>query len=97
MIMGYGAYRPSADSMIFFIMIMLCHLCVLQVPSCERHMSLQDVLENFCCELPVLNLIKNEHLVSKDEPYAVDADVQLVCKYLNALKTGAIDHLYKGK
>jgi hypothetical protein len=43
-------------------------------------------LELFCNEFPALQLIGRPRCIREDNPYNVDSDVQLVCKYLRAYK-----------
>ena len=72
-------------------------MITVQVPSREHRMSPENALKLFINDIPVLDLIGSKHLISKDEPYSIDDDVQLVCKYLNAYKIGGyygIDRLY---
>ena len=61
-------------------------------------MSPGEALKQFCCEVPVLGLIGTQHMIPRDKAYSVNEDVQLVCKYLKAHKTGGtkgIDKLYR--
>ena len=54
-------------------------------------------LKQFCDEVPVLALIGEKHPIYMDEPYSIDKDVQLVCKYLRRFDVGGtrgIDKLY---
>ena len=57
-------------------------------------MSPEEALTKFCNELPVLGLVGTPHKIHQ-KPYTVDEDVQLVCKYLRALKTGGIEGINK--
>ena len=55
-------------------------------------------MKQFYREVPALQLLGSPQYIHPDIPYAVDADVQLVCKYLQAYKMGVpkrIDRLYK--
>lgn len=48
--------------------------------------------------MPTLGLIGTKEFVEPRRQYAIDDDVQLVCKYLKAYETGGkngIDKLYK--
>lgn len=45
--------------------------------------------------MPILQLISIPKLIDSDTPFDVDDDVQLVCKYLQAFKTGVIDRQYQ--
>ena len=72
----------------------------MQVPSRDKDKSPEDALRHFLDDIPVLDLIGTKHRVSVNEPYVVDDDVQLVCKYLKAYKyvedgCRRIDKLYK--
>ena len=71
---------------------------IMQVPSREHDMCPEDALTLFINDIPVLGLIGSKHLIEKDEPYSIDSDAQLVCKYLKAYKIGGrrgIDKLYR--
>ena len=63
------------------------------MPSQDRYTE-EDSLKLFCGEVPALDLFGTPHLVNNEVPFSVDSDVQLVCKYLRAYKTGKIDELY---
>ena len=55
-------------------------------------------LQAFNKDIPSLGLLGTKHYVEPSTPFMVDDDVQLVCKYLKAYKTGGtrgIDRLYK--
>ena len=54
--------------------------------------TLRDFREK---DVPSLGLVGCEHYVPIDAPYCVDADVQLVCKYLRAYKSGKINTLHR--
>ncbi len=60
-------------------------------------MSPGEGLKQFREEVPTLGLLGTQHLISSEKPYSVDADVQLVCKYLQAFDRGikGIDRLYR--
>lgn len=66
-----------------------------QVPSRDSDVTPEEVLSQFLNEIPVLALIGTKHRVGPEVNYTIDEDVQLVCKYLNALKSGEIDRLYE--
>ena len=54
-------------------------------------------MQLFIDELPALGLIGTAHYILPEEPYVVDEEVQLVCKYLHAYDVGGtkgIDRLY---
>lgn len=76
----------------------------LQVPSRERSITSAEALDLFYADVPTLGLLGARYDVHTDTPYSVDDDVQLVCKYLQALKTEVVvdskkikvvDRLYK--
>ena len=48
----------------------------------------------FYREVPIFKLLGSPKFIDPDIPYDIDSDVQLVCKYLRAYKTGAIDQMY---
>lgn len=60
-------------------------------------MGSEENLELFYSELPVLKLLGKPYYISPDDPYDVDSDVQLVCKYLRAYKNKNIDRLYRDR
>lgn len=72
----------------------------LQVPVTNSNMEIQDNFKAFQHLLPVLTLF-GEQVIVGEEPYDVDEEVQLVCKYLKAFDTikpngeRMIDTLYK--
>ena len=68
-----------------------------QVPSLEIDQSPDESLKLFTDTFPIFNLLGTRMLVKPENPYFIDEEVQLVCKYLKALKDKSIDTLYKGK
>ena len=61
-------------------------------------MSSEEALKLFYEEIPTLNLLGSTYTVQSEEPYTVDDEVQLVCKYLQAYESGGtkgINRLYK--
>ena len=64
-----------------------------QVPSRDSDITPEDALSQFYDDIPVLALIGTKYRVGPEVNYVVDKDVQLVCKYLNALRSGEIDRL----
>ena len=68
-------------------------------------MTFDEALEQFFEDVPAVGLLGSQFNVHADKPYTVDHDVQLVCKYLQALKTEvtvgrnkkikAVDRLYR--
>ena len=56
-------------------------------------MTPDKMLEQFCSDIPTLGLLGTSHHVC--EPFIMDEEVQLVCKYLKAYKEKEIDRLYK--
>ena len=69
------------------------YLCIPQVPSRDSDITPEEALSQFHNDIPVLALIGTEYKVKPEVNYTVDEDVQLVCKYLNALRSGEIDRL----
>ena len=58
-----------------------------EVPSYGINTELSDLLEKFHQDIPTLALLGFiHHQVLPEEPYTVQPEVQLVCKYLNAYK-----------
>lgn len=58
-----------------------------EVPSRISSQSPEDALTQFMEEVPALGLIGSAHMIDPNTPYRVDAEVQLVCKYLRAYWT----------
>lgn len=63
-------------------------------------MTPAEALSHFQEELPALGLVGAPHPILPETPYAVDPEVQLVCKYLKAYQTvgnnrEGIDRLYR--
>ena len=70
----------------------------IEVPSLHHTYKPKESLDMFCEAISTLHLLGSPHVIHPDTPYAIDADVQLVCKYLRAYKIGGtkgIDRLYK--
>jgi len=68
-----------------------------EVPS-RVQMQPPESLRAFYEDIPALGLLGTSFFVDPDTPFVVGADVQLVCKYLKAYKTGGssgIDRLYR--
>ena len=70
----------------------------LQIPSLIDELSendeddlAQQSLTIFCEKFPVFNFLGSSHIVLSTEPYKIDDDVKLVCKYLKAYEEGWID------
>ena len=69
-----------------------------KVPSYDHNMPPEEALRHFQQDVPALGLLGTHHYIHPDTPYTVDKEVQLVCKYLKALKVGGekgIDRLYQ--
>ncbi len=47
-------------------------------------------------EIVTVGLLGDETLIDATQDYVVDEDVQLVCKYFKAFKSGTIDKKYEG-
>ena len=54
-----------------------------------------DALKHFIDEIPTLGLVGAHRYIQSDEPYMVDNDVQLVCKYLLAYRSNEIDTIHE--
>ena len=57
-----------------------------EVPSLDHQSKPEESLHLFCQAVPALGLLGSPHVVHPATHYAVDDDVQLVCKYLRAYK-----------
>ncbi len=60
-----------------------------------EELSEHDFLLHFKEEIPALGFLGTPRHIDPGCDYRVDKDVQLVCKYLKAYDSGAIDMLYK--
>ena len=58
-------------------------------------MTPEEMLEQFCGDIPTLGLLGSPHKILNEIPFLIDEEVQLVCKYLKAHKEKRIDRLYK--
>ena len=61
-------------------------------------MTPNESLREFFEDVPALGLLGTPHCIYPQTPFVVDADVQLVCKYLKAYRIGGtkgIDRLYR--
>ena len=70
----------------------------IEVPSLDHTYNPERSLQIFYEKVPTLSILGSPHVIDLATPYAVDQDVQLVCKYLRAYKIGGIkgiDRLYK--
>ena len=68
-----------------------------QVPSRDQ-MTPNESLREFFEDVPALGLLGTPHCIYPQTLFVVDDDVQLVCKYLKAYRTGGtkgIDRLYR--
>ena len=68
-----------------------------KVPPRDENMMPGEALKHFQREVPALGLLGTPHYIHPDTPFTVDEEVQLVCKYLKALRVGGtrgIDRLY---
>lgn len=66
-----------------------------QVPAKELECNLKKYFKEFTEEVAVLGLLGNPHEVDASTKYTVDADVQLVCKYLRAYDEPTINRMYQ--
>ena len=69
-------FHPSSltklEALLFFFMQVFSH----------SGKTAEENLKSFHDGLPILKLLASTHSIDPDTPYAVDNDVQLVCKYL---------------
>ena len=65
----------------------------IEVPSLGHNSKPEESLHLFCNALPTLGLLGSPHFIHHATPYAVDSDVQLVCKYLRAFKAYRNGHI----
>ena len=74
-----------------------------EVPSQIGSGTPKESLANLIEEIPALGIVGEPCPIDQKTKYTIDADVQLVCKYLNAYQTykkngrGGINQLYNGK
>ena len=66
-----------------------------EVPSRDLTLTSEEMLEQFCGDIPMLSLLGSACKVLNEIPFIIDEEVQLVCKYLKAHKEGRINQLYK--
>ena len=66
-----------------------------EVPSRDLTLTSEEMLEQFCGDIPMLSLLGSARKVLNEIPFIIDEEVQLVCKYLKAHKEGRIYQLYK--
>ena len=66
-----------------------------EVPSRDLNTTSDVLLELFCKDIPIAFLIGTPYLIQNKTIIHVNAEVQLVCKYLKAYKENEIDRLYK--
>eukprot|EP00731_Ephydatia_muelleri_P026772 Em0018g872a len=91
LILGYVEDRDTGLS--FHLPGGLDWVIYVEVPSRDLTMTPDKMLEQFCSDIPTLGLLGTSHHVC--EPFIMDEEVQLVCKYLKAYKEKEIDRLYK--
>lgn len=83
--------------MVYFAFPINLPLLPLQVPSRDQ-MTPNESLREFFEDVPALGLLGTPHCIYPQTPFVIDADVQLVCKYLKAYRIGGtkgIDRLYR--
>ena len=79
------------------------HWCLFVKVPFRDGRTAEESLKLFCDEVPVLELLSTSHYVGPNIAFAVDSDVQLVCKYLRPYRVRisgkflGIDKLYKEK
>ena len=66
----------------------------MQVPSSDVNTESDQTLQLFLKQIPVLQFVGIPHLIDSTYKLKIDNETQLVCKYLNALKSDAIDQIY---
>lgn len=66
-----------------------------QIPAKELKCDLEEYFQKFTEEVAVLGLLGDAHQVEASTEYTVDADVQLVCKYLRAYDEPKINRMYQ--
>ena len=93
LILGYVEDRDTGLS--FRLPEGLGWVIYVEVPSRDLTMTPEDMLEQFCGDIPTLGLLGSPQKVSSETPFIIDEEVQLVCKYLKAHKEKRIDRLYK--
>ena len=62
----------------------------MQVPSLDEEDPHKSI-EKFTKCYPVFDVFGKEKFINSDIPYVCDGQVQLVCKYLKAMKEGTLD------
>ena len=67
----------------------------MEVPSRDLTMTPEEMLEQFCGDIPMLCLLGSPRKILNEISFIIDEEVQLVCKYLKAYKEKRIDRLYK--
>ena len=93
LILGYVEDRDTGLS--FRLPGGLDWVIYVEVPSRDLTMTPEEMLEQFCGDIPTLGLLGSARKVLNEIPFIIDEEVQLVCKYLKAYKEKRIDRLYK--
>ena len=93
LILGYVEDRDTGLS--FRLPGGLDWVIYVEVPSRDLTMTPEEMLEQFCGDIPTLGLLGSPHKILNEIPFLIDEEVQLVCKYLKAHKEKRIDRLYK--
>lgn len=65
------------------------------MPSSDKDILPDSTLQHFLEKVPILQIVGTTLLVDATYKYKIDEEAQLVCKYLQALKSGCIDNLYE--
>ena len=93
LILGYVEDRDTGLS--FRLPGGLDWVIYVEVPSRDLTMTPEEMLEQFCGDIPMLGLLGSACKILNEIPFIIDKEVQLVCKYLKAHKEGRINQLYK--
>ena len=93
LILGYVEDRDTGLS--FRLPGGLDWVIYVEVPSRDLTMTPEEMLEQFCGDIPTLGLLGSPHKILNEIHFIIDEEVQLVCKYLKAYKEKRIDRLYK--
>ena len=93
LILGYVEDRDTGLS--FRLPGGLDWVIYVEVPSRDLTMTPEEMLEQFCGDIPTLGLLGSPHEILNEIHFIIDEEVQLVCKYLKAYKEKRIDRLYK--
>ena len=65
------------------------------MPSSDANTEPAETLEFFFKQVPTFQFVGTPHCIDSKYKLKIDDEIQLVCKYLKALKSGHIDNIYK--